>query len=239
MLAGRLAAVDYVDAGVPAPDRSWGGEDYLAAYQAIATNQLPLPSVADEQGKAVIERISNADNLAFIENDSLPMQARAQSAMQLFGGLNQFMAHYAANLYSGQDLGYETALVMAQVLRGSAEMLLLTNEMLKNLPKDHTYETRMQGVAQMKDGLMNIVNGTLIVLTEREYFDPEDMSIIIVALQEKLPIFMEHFTPSFQMEILLKLQKLKPDFEGQDAERIGAMITLLQAKAPAEDAPAK
>lgn len=90
-----LAAEEYARLGVPAHDRLWHGPDMQQAASVLIriaqSNPALLPRFGSERSGELFDRMSDAENLRFFSDTSMPIQQRAQSAMAYCESLSSIL----------------------------------------------------------------------------------------------------------------------------------------------------
>src|ERR1051325_10248708 len=74
------AANRFVEAGAPAPDKEWSGEDYRTFAALLRDGKITLPTLADADGRAMLERLWSTDNLRFARRTDLSLQTRLKES---------------------------------------------------------------------------------------------------------------------------------------------------------------
>src|SRR4051794_39107391 len=126
----------HAQAGLPATDREWFGDDYLRAAEMITTGKTSLPRLSDKKGVPLLERLTSTDHFAFYRNKSLPPASRMEDLMKSQQSVNAIMKQYAvaANKKGGEDLHDELIRLMAFSLRTNVLMVDLVDEFLPTIP---------------------------------------------------------------------------------------------------------
>ena len=82
-----LTLVEYQELGMPDYNSVWSMEDYSNAFFVLNTlkyeNAKALPSRESERSKVLFSRMISIDNLAFLQDETLPLYAKA-SMIQWF-----------------------------------------------------------------------------------------------------------------------------------------------------------
>ena len=76
-----LGLEEYLELGMPDYNRVWGLEDYSTAFYVLNTLKFErphaLPNRESERSGLLFSRMINIENLAFLQDDSLPLWAKA------------------------------------------------------------------------------------------------------------------------------------------------------------------
>jgi hypothetical protein len=213
-----------LEAGIPAPSRSWSGPDYARTNEVLAGGKVALPRYSDPAGAAVLRRLTSTDNFSLHYDKTIALPTRMEDFLELQKGASSLLKLYLDALVKGGDYKTEIAHLSAFVLHSSALGVDLVDEMLPTIPRDDKYETRMAGLKQMNSGLTTVFVGAEQMLTPRNGFSPEDLSVLLEAMTRTLPRLKKAFPPDYRIELRKKLEADKVRFKGEDARRIDEMI---------------
>jgi len=206
----------YLAAGIPATDRVWNGEDYVAAWKVFTAGTVPLPRYSDPQGAAVLNRMFGQRDFSLFTDKTLPIQARLGESLPLVGAANGIGKLYYAQVVQGQDLHEEYANFAAFTLYATAMQLDLLDEFVPTIPHDDKYPVRMAGLAKVKGGLTETTAGYLIVLADPKFFTAKDREIVLQAFVDTMPKLKKMLTPAYVTEISFKFEALKKQFPDAD-----------------------
>lgn len=175
-----LSDVEYFGAGMPAHDRIWSGDDITKAAERLAeisqNDARLLPRYQSVNSGKTFERLTSDENLSLYRNRSLPIERRFPMALNFMQATNQILKIYLAAFLKKSVSDSELVELMGVQLRMSVVMLGLVDELLPTFDKnDPTYEVRMNGLRQMKEGLGSIVAGSLTTLTERQAYRKSEL----------------------------------------------------------------
>jgi hypothetical protein len=227
LTAPALAAEETADmgplleAGIPAVDRAWAGVDYEAVARVLAAGKVPLPTLETAPGRRFLERFASTENLSMLRAREFALGPRLQSGLASMQGSAQVLMLYAAR---GPAVHEELARLLAFQLRLVDAMLELVDELLPTIPKDDQYATRMEGLQKLRGGLAQVYMGSAISLSETKVYAPGDLSRILAAMAETLPRARAYLSADARTELRVKLQAVRPSFEGEDAKRIDGML---------------
>lgn len=228
----------FIAGGVPASDRDWTGKDYDAAVQAIQAGKAPLPVLDDPMGKQVFQRLINESNFGIYRNKSLPIGNRLGDYLQMQQSVNSIFKLYMARAGKGRNLHAEQAASAGFSLRVAALGVDLINEFVPTLPKDDTYEYRIQALKEAYGGLTTTFAASESTLGETKAFTAGDLSLILQAMRATLPTLKQAFSEEFKSELEKKLADRKGQFKGEDLAALDEMIKVLKAdKKVASPAP--
>ena len=210
-----------------ASDREWNGADYLAVQKAIQKNPSLLPLMRQRRWNTFLFRLTNTENFSFNRNKDLPIGNRLNDYIQIQESTNAILKIYVNLASQGSDLHAETAAILSFTLRVGALGIDLVNEFLPTIPKDDTYEVRMQGLKKMNEGLATCFAGAEISLNETTFYLDGEIAQILQAMHDTLPTFKTVFTPEYTQELAQKLERHRKTFKGENLKRIEEMIVML------------
>ena len=218
------------DAGIPALDRAWTGNDYMQAAKLLSEGKVPLPRLSDEEGRVFLERLTNTGNFSFYRDRTQPMDKRMPDFFNLVAGASVIMNQYPLLAEKGLDVHREFALQLAFGMRMAATGVQLIDEFVPTIPKDDRYEVRMAGMKRAHGGMMKIFAGTEASLSEKRFYTPADLTLLLTTMAETLPAVKKAFSPEYKAEFRKKLETHRAAFpDGEDARAIQQMIDELGA----------
>jgi len=227
----------FIEGGVPASTREWHGKDYIDTFNAIVSGKAPLPKIKDKYGKQIIERLTNPENFALNRNKNLPIHLRINDSTQIQQGLNAIIKLYVQQSRQGKDVHAEMAKLLAFSLRVAALEIELINEFVPTLPKDETYEYRMQALKDTYGGITTIFAGVEGCLDETNFYSKEDLTTILEAMNATLPKLKQAFSPEYHQELRVKFKKRLKDANTQDGKLLESMISSLPSTPTPQENP--
>lgn len=223
-----LATADsngYLDAGVPATDRTWLGPDYARAATIIGSGKVDLPVLEDPAGAAVLRRFVSLENLALARNKRMPIGSRIDDASLILGGTNALLTFYLDAANSDQDVHREVTLVMVFSLRVMATVLPLIDEFATSVSDFEKQPVRVEGRRKVLNGAMTMFSGAEVSLSETHFYSDEDISQLLAGMAETLPVLKAAFTPDYRTELRIKLKEHKARLDRpQDRASIDRML---------------
>jgi hypothetical protein len=203
-------AARYLALGVPAVDRPWGGRDYLRTHEVLeGLDDTELPRLGDPESAPVLERIADPGNLTLQRNRSLPLNVRFQDMGAVMFGANSINKRYLVALLKDPSFADESMHVNGFLVHAVVVQLELVDELLPTLdPGDPTYATRMSGLAQMKQGLAEFVQGALVMLTDRETVSPAARRRFSGILAAQLPTIAAQLPGATRVELRAAFTRL-------------------------------
>lgn len=227
-MAFGLAGDSWVSAGGPATDRSWNSEDYKKLLELVVTKKVPLPTFADETGRKILDQACSLENLGLCQNKTLPLAARMLALMDIQTSANGLNKLYMAEAAKGGKVGGEISHLLAFLLQTAAVGIALADEFVLTIPKDETYEVRMNGLAQMLKGMANMFVGCYTSISSDEIYTDADRSLLLAALADTASSFVPILGADTQAEMRIKLTDLRLRFSNEgDRDAIDRILALL------------
>lgn len=224
-LAAQNAAPNpYLEAGIPASDRVWQGADYARTSEVLEAGKVALPRISDPVGAALLNRFTSTDNFALHRNRSLPIEARLSDYLGVQQGTSSVLNLYLGAMVRKEKVTPEMVRLVAFALQLSALGIDLVEEFLPKIPKDESYETRMNGLKQMYSGISTQFQGAEAMLNESNIYSESERALVLEAMASTLPVVKKAFSQDYQVELRKKLENDRKLFQGQDLERLQAMI---------------
>jgi hypothetical protein len=222
-----LTLDEYIEAGVPAHDRSWSGDDMTRAANVLVAiaqkNASQLPRYGSQQSGEAFARLTADDNLDLYRNRSLPLEQRLPDALSYMQSSNQISKLYLAAFHQHAVGDCELVEFAGAQLRVSVVMITLVNEFLPTLDKnDPTYPIRMDGLKQMKHGMATLVVGSLQILTESHAYRTLELKRLVGYMRNTFADILPALPEGSRSESVIrmrsflkdpKMQQLKPELE--------------------------
>ncbi len=206
----------YIEAGLPAHDRNWSGDDMTRAAKILAaiaqTDTGHLPRYRSQHSGAAFERLTANDNLDMYRSRSLPLEQRLPDALNYMQSSNQILKLYLAAFNQHAVGDSELVELAGAQLRVSVVMIRLVNEFLPTLEKDDpTYPVRMDGLRRMKGGMASVVAGNLQTLTESHAYRTSELKRLVGYMQSTLPDILPELSEGSRTESLIRLRSFSDD----------------------------
>ncbi len=203
---------DYISRGFPSPDRQWNPKDYTAASQALArmvsTERQSIPRYKGV-GATLFSRMVSDENFAILKNKSLPLNQRMPLALDFLPAVKSLSLAYMNASTAKVFFGNELLELQTHQLAGAAAMMIPTDEFIATLsPTDANYQVRMDGLAQMKQGLGAMINGSLMSLSETKNYSDEQLIRFSAQLERLLPQLLTSLPHSIRTESKNHLAKI-------------------------------
>lgn len=219
-----LPAGKYAVLGLPSHERAWAGNDMQAAAKALSeiARDSPdnLPRFNSPNSGAVFARITSQENLDMLRNRSFPLPLRMAGALQFVQATSSINKTYVNSLLVKKTGSEESTELLGLTLRTSVVMTELVEEFFPTLDKkDPTYAIRVQGLAKMKAGMGNVLQGSILHVTELMANKPEMIGKMLEFMDETFPPSMKSVPPAVREETLEKLRKMrdKPEYTAHRA----------------------
>jgi hypothetical protein len=195
----------YLEAGIPATDRLWAGPDYERAAAVLQTGAVPMPLYSDPDGADVLNRLFSVENFSLSRNESLPIEPRLNDIQSIASGMGSIMKLYIAAANRGENPHAEAVGCMAFMLHVGAEMILRFDEFVSGMPDFESQPNRVEGRRIFRRGIATLFSGAEISLSETFLYAAEDISLLLQAMADTLPVLKTVFSDDFREEIKIKL----------------------------------
>lgn len=222
-----LTVAAYMEKGVPAPDRPWGAPDYAATWRALST--LPheqLPSIRSDRSRTYVDRLAARENLEFLQNRTLPIKGRMGPSLELAQESNRVFKLYLAAVQDDGSRVADLFRLMSFSLRLTCVQCEMIEEFLPTLDKgDPTNKTRLEGLAQMKVGLAQTVQGALISLGDASLRTVDSRRDLAEAFAEMFPRIAPTLPPLTKDEFVATIRRLvESEPEGEVKATLGRAV---------------
>jgi hypothetical protein len=198
----------YVAAGLPAPDRAWGANDYDTANAAlgriVSRDPGALPRLASPRSRAAFLRMVDPTNLE--PPRKAPAGQRGLTLGMLGSGAGKISMLYMRAGSQGEDVSRELLALMSFAVRAMAGALDAFDELW-----DAGRPLNEDGWAHVQHGAAESVAGALTTLTERDFYAAADRAKLADDLGETLPVLVAHLTPLSRTEMMGRLRALAND----------------------------
>lgn len=211
-----LIADQYITLGMPSYDRTWVGQDMatVASKLQVLARTAPeqLPRFNSSRSGPMFARIVARDNLDFFRARSLPLASRFPQALDYIDSLNAISKLYMSAFVAKKVTGDELVELMGAELRAAQVELELVDEFLPTLSKDDPkYPVRMEGLANMRQGLATVVVGNITTLTEARVYDAATRLKLVGYCRETFPSILSKLSAPSRAEVLRRLDEIVDD----------------------------
>ncbi len=208
------AADSYLDDGLPQADHPWSAAEYEAAVRAlepvVARDPSQLPRVGSPRSGAVFERFCAVDNLASLEDASVPAVRRLLAGSDyLKGALGLLRVYYRATVATG---GYPAELVNLMGLSLRLSALLAEAGSQVPQPQDEAHLGQYhEGRVELTNGFGHLAEGCLRSVAERDLYPEPDRLRLTAFLQAELPRLFPFLPPQSRQQIPGRIKRLAAD----------------------------
>ncbi|MEQ8785812.1 MAG: hypothetical protein RIC55_05915 [Pirellulaceae bacterium] len=218
-----LTAAEYRRLGVPNIDQPWSGADMSVAAQAIASiarrNPSELPRYQSKHSGEVFSRLTADENLEQFRDASRPIEQRLPEGLAYFQGMQGVVNAYLPAFQQQKTGGVEMIELLGAIMKAAVMMDDLASEFMPKLdPRDPSYPVRIEGMRTMKRGFGQMVDGSLITLTESNAYTVAERKQFIAHLKKALPKIVAGLSPEQREEIINKLKSHQQDPKLQDLQ---------------------
>jgi hypothetical protein len=85
------------DGGMPAATRPWRAAEYARAAELLRAGHVPLPRLSDPSGRAIVERMTSTENLAYYREAAVPLRSRLPDLLDLIESMSAVQRLYHAD----------------------------------------------------------------------------------------------------------------------------------------------
>ncbi|WP_439892660.1 hypothetical protein ACS7SF_09255 [Ralstonia sp. 25C] len=230
-IAETEQASSYVKAGMPAPSRVWGGDDYAQALRVLQAGTIALPRFADHDGAAILSRMTATENLALCYDAGIAILERYDACLAISGNVSRIIGLYYVTIPANAvgQAQPEAATLAAYGLFAKTSFLQVQKEWLAQQPKDNSYATRAEAVKRSEAGFKTAIAGAVKWFIQGNTFSAADRSVVLKALSETLPTLTAVLTADDREELRQKLVAAREKGDGaEDRARIDAMLKELE-----------
>ena len=211
-----LTTGEYMEQGMPSPDRSWSNSDMATVSRLITEiskrDSGQLPRFGSPKSGTVFARMTNKENLELFRNPTVPLEARLPLALQFMQAANGVNAAYLLGLVRQTTGDDEMTEITGLMLRVAVMMIELMDEFLPSLDKnDPTYPVRMDGMKKMKSGMANMMQGAIQQISEPGTWSREPLRRHIAYIDETFPVIIKSVSSGVRKETLVRLNSLSAD----------------------------
>lgn len=216
-----LGLEQYVELGVPSPERSWGGQDYALALQTLSElaqkDPAQLPRYQSERSGTLFARLTAYDNVDSLESLQLAPLAQVQTAGAMLGPASQILMLYLQAHSTTNSFASEMIELQAFTLHAAVAVL----EAMASVPASdvRNREAFESGQAQMQSGFGKMVSGALATLSEREVYSDEDRTRFVGRLMQDLPRLLPLLQPLTRKEVPVRIDELLANERSPEVKR--------------------
>jgi hypothetical protein len=219
---GSLTTAEYVHLGLPSLDREWSVEDLVeasAVLQGVSQkDSRQLPRYQSERSGEVFARLIGSPP-PLLQDRSQPVSLRVPKGLEMYDATNRLFKMYVTAHLLQLTGGSEVVEVYGAVLRRTTLMIDLVSEFVRTLDKnDPKYPVRMEGLEKWRRALAEIIDGGLIMLTEKYKYRVSERVRLASHMRETFSSIVPELTPGIRTELLARLERMTADPELQDLQ---------------------
>ncbi len=183
-----LSIREYIEQGVPSPDRYWTGDEFVIAAQAISKiqnskpNSFPLKT-STRSGK-LFDKLIASENLSMVRDSSLGATAQMTEFVKIMKGWTILLPMYDDTRVKKQIHGTEIVLLTVFAMDAMHEAIKIGGKANAGSVDTNT----LKGFEKMKSGMATFTKGCLATLTESDNYELKDL----VVLSENLKLFVQN-----------------------------------------------
>jgi hypothetical protein len=187
----------------------------LQALAAKSPEQLPR--FGSTRSGPMFDRIVARDNLEFFRSRSVPLASRLPDSLNYLQSLNTILKEYTSARVANNVAGIDLIELLGAQLSVAEVELELVDEFVPTLSKDDPkYPVRMAGLDKMRQGLAEMLSGTITTLTEAQAYDVGSRTKLATYCRETFPNIAPKLTASSRQELLRRLDELVDDSSVRD-----------------------
>jgi hypothetical protein len=207
-----LTVDEYVNRGLPSPDKTWTAEDMAAGAKVLEevakADRYQLPRFESERSGKVFDRLVTPQDLDQFKDKSVPLETRSTQNNSYFRALIRHVKVYSDARKDNVVGDDELIELTKKLLRTCTVLMDNLEETASTIKKsDPSYGVRMQGINQGRMGAVSLTAGSLNIIGNREV-GPEGMKRLISAYQEILPPLVVALPPQNRSDVTQKLESV-------------------------------
>lgn len=208
-----MTSAEYVGLGMPAPDRTWGADDYTRAVNVLtqleAEDPTLLPRYHSETSGDVFARLIDPDNASFLGKDTLAIEMRVGVALEMQVEVKNLLFLYLRPASNNVVFDDELAELLGYLVASSADLADAMTIFMASLPPDDpNREIRLQGLERMRTGFAEMAAGILTSIAERDTYRLSARRRFAFHARATLPRLAEHYTDLQRQEVIGRLTAL-------------------------------
>jgi len=162
--------------GAPSVEKYWDADDYEKFSNYLSKiSEDALPLYKSKKSGELFNRLINSISQDVFEDQNISINEKMEIAVRFIDATGRIVKRYGFSIMKNVDYSSEFAHLLGIVLTNFNQINPLLNDFLKTIDKhDETYEIRMEGLDQFKNGVFKTIKGTLICLTEPHIYQKSD-----------------------------------------------------------------
>lgn len=207
---------ELIKLGMPAPDRDWVSFDMQRAAAVAsklgASSPGHLPRFQSPKSGEMFARMASAKGLQFYQNETLPIASRLSDMAEYMGEASTITKIYMAAFLAGKVGGRE----LIEFIGGMLQIVAIESELMDGFVRtipidDPNYANRLKGMQMVRQGLAEVVAGSLTALTENANFSASERVILLGYQKLYFPIILPRLTDASRMEALTRVKEMCED----------------------------
>jgi hypothetical protein len=160
------------------------------------------------------------ENLAPFRSRATPLDARLGGSLQYLQSTGTLLQLYLAAFQKGNNASDADMIELSgSTLRVAQLLMELVDELLPTLkPDDPNHATQMAGLDKMRDGLAQMVNGSLLTLSDDVNLTTASRQKLLAYCRETFPSIIDKLTPQSRAQVLRRLDQLVTDPATRDLQ---------------------
>ena len=174
--------------GMPDCDKLWTGKEYGKAYSilmGIKNNQpYKLPRKGSEKSGEVFNRLISRENMSFLENDSIPLNVRAEVILRFLSTYEDVIDIYTNILMKKQYYTPELVDIYLFGLDIMQNMLILGEKINKSTePDDVAFQ---EGFPAIQNFYISMLKKDLKIQLNSSEYKPEELETLCEGISESI-----------------------------------------------------
>ena len=199
--------------GLPDISKEWSHQEYQQFYQYVSKlpRSIMLPHFSSQKSGAIMKKYEAHIIRPGLTDRSVDLNWRMQIVIEMQMATKETLKVYMNRHFSGEDYSTEMAVFMGINFAVGEQLMLLLDEFLPTLdPSDPSYPTRMQGLKQVKTGMVSMFQGWVLALGETRNYTKDEL------------IRMSRYVEKHGPFLLRKLDQDQQDIIKADLNRISS-----------------
>ncbi len=211
-----LKIKDYLEFGVPSPDRTWTSTEMATTAQILNTlkekHPKSLPRYGSNKSGSLFDRIVSDDNLKQLKDTSIPIEIRGPESANYMEALNQVISIYYTSFLAYQVDGAEVIELNGALLKITAIVLRNNNDFLATFDESNpNFVNVEQAINRMKEGYSKIVFGAIGKLKHKDIFGASNLIKLIQYMSQTFPDIFAMLSSNNKKEAIKSLSSIKTD----------------------------
>ena len=218
------STTEYMNTGIPAPDRPWDYWDYIKASEGLSqvVKQSPerLPRYEVENTNSLFNRIISKENVADLDDPAADLDNRIAAIANVAAGIDPILTIYQQAILKGYRYDFEAAKLMEFVTALGKTQNNNLRVYLHTLPTDDPYFGEIEKeLSKYPNAASVLVSALLDVIDDKEFSNPPARRIYAKTLLDFYPYCYDIIPGYSRQEFdkrLARLLQLENDNESRD-----------------------